>query len=62
MDGDQITVVVAVPPGSTAVLEIPTPDPGSVRHDDAPVAAEPSAHGATVRLTSGRFTLTATSH
>lgn len=61
-DGDQITVVVAVPPGCTAVLEIPTPDPGSVRHVGAPVAAEPSARGATVRLTSGRFTFTATSY
>ena len=62
VDDDQLTVVVAVPPGSTAVLEIPTPDPTSVRLDDAPVPAEPSAHGATVRLTSGRFTFTATSH
>ena len=60
LDGDEITVCVAVPPGSTAVLEIPTPDPGSVRHDDAPVAAEPSAHGVVVRLASGRFTFTAT--
>ncbi|GIF01718.1 alpha-L-rhamnosidase [Paractinoplanes rishiriensis] len=59
LDGDQLTVVVAVPPGSTAVLEIPTTDPGSVRLDDAPVPAEPSARGATVRLTSGRFTFTA---
>jgi alpha-L-rhamnosidase len=62
LDGDRLTVVVAVPPGSTAVLAIPTPDPGSVRLDDSPVAAEPSAHGATVRLTSGRFTFTATSY
>jgi alpha-L-rhamnosidase len=62
LDGGQLTVVVAVPPGSTAVLEIPTPDPGSVRHDDAPVPATPSARGATVRLTSGRYTFTATSY
>jgi alpha-L-rhamnosidase len=62
LDGGQVTVVVAVPPGSTAVLEIPTPDPGSVRHDDAPVPAVPSARGATVRLTSGRYTFTATSY
>ncbi|RAO32627.1 Alpha-L-rhamnosidase [Micromonospora noduli] len=62
LDGGQLTVEVAVPPGSTAVLEIPTPDPGSVRHDDAPVTAVPSARGATLRLTSGRYTFTATSH
>ncbi|WP_284044123.1 alpha-L-rhamnosidase [Actinoplanes sp. M2I2] len=62
LDGDQLTVVVAVPPGCTAVLEIPTSDPGSVRHDDAPVTATPSAGGATVRLISGRYTFTATSY
>ncbi|MFI7545077.1 alpha-L-rhamnosidase C-terminal domain-containing protein [Actinoplanes sp. NPDC049599] len=62
LTGDQLTVTVAVPPGSTAVLEIPTPDPGSVRDTGAPVAAEPSAGGATVRLTSGRYTFTATSY
>ena len=64
---DRLTVTVAVPPGSTAVLEIPTADPGGVREDDAPAAGrpgvlgvEPSAAGATLRLTSGRFTFTAT--
>ena len=62
LDGGQLTVVVAVPPSCTAVLEIPTPDPGSVRHDDVPVTAVPSAHGATVRLISGRYTFTATSY
>ena len=61
-DGDELTVTVVVPPGSTAVLEIPTPDPGSVRAGDAPVTAEPCARGAAVRLTSGRFTFTATSY
>jgi len=62
LDGERLTVTVAVPPGSTAVLEIPTSDPGSVRESGAPVPAEPSARGATVRLTSGRFTFTATSY
>ncbi|MGW4945048.1 family 78 glycoside hydrolase catalytic domain [Actinoplanes sp. NPDC004185] len=62
LDGELLTVTVAVPPGSTAVLEIPTSDPGSVRESGAPVPAEPSARGATVRLTSGRFTFTATSY
>jgi alpha-L-rhamnosidase len=62
LDGDQLTITVAVPPGSTAVLEIPTPDPESVRENNAPVPAEPSAHGATIRLSSGRFTFTATSY
>jgi alpha-L-rhamnosidase len=62
LDGDQLTITVVVPPGSTAVLEFPTPDPGSVRQSGAPVQGEPCAGGATVRLTSGRFTFTATSH
>jgi alpha-L-rhamnosidase len=63
--GDRLTVTV--PPGSTAVLEIPTADPGSVREDDAPAAGRPgvlgvetSAAGVNPRLTSGRFTFTAT--
>jgi alpha-L-rhamnosidase len=63
---NRLTVTVTVPPGSTAVLEIPTCDPGSVRENDAPAAdrpgvlrAEPSATGATLRLTSGRYTFTA---
>jgi alpha-L-rhamnosidase len=59
---DRLTVTVTVPPGSTAHLVIPTLDPGSVRENNAPVAAEPSAGGATVRLSSGRFTFTATSY
>lgn len=66
---DRLTGTVTVPPGSTAVLEIPTADPGSVREDDAPAAArpgvlgvEPSAAGITPRPASGRFTFTATPH
>ena len=62
----RITVTVAVPPGSTAVLEIPTPDPASVREGNAPVAGrpgilavEPSAAGATLRLASGCYTVSA---
>jgi alpha-L-rhamnosidase len=62
----RITVSVTVPPGSTATLEIPTPDPGSVREGDVVAAdqpgvlwAEASAAGATLRLTSGRYTFTA---
>ena len=62
----QITVTATVPPGSTAVLEIPTPDPASVREGDVPVAGrpgvlgvEPSAAGATLRLASGRYTVSA---
>ncbi|MFF5081784.1 family 78 glycoside hydrolase catalytic domain [Actinoplanes sp. NPDC000266] len=58
LDGDRLTVTVTVPPGSTAILEIPTPDPDSVRC--VPVA--PSAGGATLRLVSGRYTVTATSY
>jgi alpha-L-rhamnosidase len=62
----RITVTATVPPGSTAVLEIPTPDPDSVREGDSPVGerpgvlgVEPSGVGATLRLASGRYTLSA---
>jgi alpha-L-rhamnosidase len=55
-----------VPPGSTAVLEVPTSEPDSVRETDAPAAGrpgvlgvEPSAAGVTLRLTSGRYTVSA---
>lgn len=64
--GDVITVTVAVPPGSTAVLEVPTADPDSVRIADqqgVPEAAGATlrlASGATLRLASGRYTVTAT--
>ncbi|MEV6846764.1 family 78 glycoside hydrolase catalytic domain [Actinoplanes sp. NPDC051411] len=54
IDGDQITVTVVVPAGSTAVLEMPTSDPGSVRENGVPAGSD------TLRLTSGRFTFTAT--
>ncbi len=49
----RITVTVTVPPGSTALLHIPTDDPGSVRENDVPVA------GPVLRLTSGRYTFNA---
>jgi alpha-L-rhamnosidase len=62
----QITVTATVPPGCTAVLEMPSADPGSVRESGAPVAdqpgvlkAETSAAGVTLRLASGRYVLTA---
>jgi alpha-L-rhamnosidase len=65
-DDDRLTVTVTVPPGCTAVLQIPTADPGSVRENDLPatetagvIQAEPSAAGLTLRLTSGRYTFTA---
>ena len=60
----------ALPAGSTAVLEIPTPDPGSVRDHDAAdqqfhdrpgvLDVEPSTTGATLRLASGSYTFSAT--
>jgi alpha-L-rhamnosidase len=66
--GDRITVTATVPPGSTALLEIPTSDPTSVREGDEPAAGrpgvlglEPSAGGAVLRLTSGHYTFTAPS-
>jgi alpha-L-rhamnosidase len=59
---DRLTVTVTVPPGRTAVLEIPTTDPGSVRDESGAgtLRAGPPATGATLRLPSGRFTFTAT--
>ncbi|GIF78043.1 alpha-L-rhamnosidase [Asanoa siamensis] len=64
----RITVTVAVPPGSTAILEIPTSDPASVKEGGRPAAdqpgvrtVQPSAAGATLRLASGRYTFSATS-
>jgi alpha-L-rhamnosidase len=60
-------VSVTVPPCSTAVLQSPSPDPGSGCENDAPAAGrpgvlgvEPFAAGVSLRLTSGRYTLTAT--
>ncbi|MGX7671461.1 family 78 glycoside hydrolase catalytic domain [Plantactinospora sp. DSM 117369] len=62
----RITVTATVPPGSTALLEIPTSDPDSVRADGAPVAGrpgvlgvEPAAVGVALRLASGRYTVSA---
>ncbi|MEV4281270.1 alpha-L-rhamnosidase [Actinoplanes xinjiangensis] len=64
-DDDRLTVTATVPPGSTAVLRVPTIDPGSVRENDVPAAeipgvvrADPSATGLTLWLTSGRYTFT----
>jgi alpha-L-rhamnosidase len=62
LDRDRITVTVTVPPGSTAVLELPTSDPESVTEDAVPagerpgvLAFEPAAGGATLRLASGSY-------
>jgi alpha-L-rhamnosidase len=64
--GDRITVTATVPPGSAALLEIPTADPATVAEHDLPVAGRPgvlqverSSAGLTVRLTSGRYTFDA---
>ncbi|GAA4671618.1 alpha-L-rhamnosidase [Phytohabitans rumicis] len=66
VEDGRITVTATVPPGSTAVLEIPTADPDSVREDGAPMSGrpgvlgvEPSAAGVTLRLASGSYTVTA---
>jgi alpha-L-rhamnosidase len=53
LNDDVITVTAIVPPGSTAVLEVPTTDPNSVRIGDQPA-------GPTLRLSSGRHVVTAT--
>ena len=62
----RITVTVTVPPGSTAVLEIPTPDPDTVRESNAPAADQPGvlavescSAGAALRLASGHYTVSA---
>ena len=62
----RITVDVVVPPGSTAVLDVPTSDRNSVRDGDAPVAGRPgirgvrsSPAGVTLRLASGHYTISA---
>ncbi|GAA1656078.1 alpha-L-rhamnosidase [Actinoplanes couchii] len=61
IDDDRLTVTATVPPGSTAILQIPTSDPGGVHAAGTPgvLRAEPSAAGLTLRLTSGRYTFTA---
>jgi len=61
VDAGRITVSVTVPPGSTALLEIPTNDPESVREDGGlrVFGAESSAAGVTLRLASGRYTISA---
>lgn len=57
LDGDRISVTVTVPPGATAVLEVPTTDPGSVRVTDQSGVLE--ADGATLRLAAGQHAVTA---
>ncbi|MET8421810.1 family 78 glycoside hydrolase catalytic domain [Streptomyces sp. NPDC005134] len=61
-----ITVTATVPPGATAVLEIPTPDPSSVRESSSPAASRPGVlgvrptqAGATLRLVSGHYIISA---
>ncbi|MEV7098762.1 family 78 glycoside hydrolase catalytic domain [Amycolatopsis sp. NPDC051045] len=56
LDGDQITVTAVVPPGTTAVLEVPTTDPASIASQDAAL----DQSGATLRLPSGSHVVTAT--
>jgi len=62
----RITVTVTVPPGSTAVLEIPTSDPDGVREGETPagrapgvLGVEPCVSGLALRLASGRYTVSA---
>ncbi|MGH3500642.1 MAG: family 78 glycoside hydrolase catalytic domain [Nocardioidaceae bacterium] len=63
---DGLRVNVAVPPGVTAVLRLPTGDPSSVRESDAPLsqsagveAGHPSADLAEITLGSGRYSFSA---
>jgi alpha-L-rhamnosidase len=64
--GGRITITAVVPPGSTALLQVTTPDPDSVHEGNAPAARRPgvlgveaSATGVTLRLASGRYTVSA---
>lgn len=66
LSGGLLTVTCTVPPGATATLHMPTPDPGSVREGGAPAAGRPGvlaveAHptGAAVRLASGHYVISA---
>jgi alpha-L-rhamnosidase len=52
LDGDVITVTVTVPPGATAVLEVPTTDPSSVWSGG-------KRAGTTIRLPSGHHVVNA---
>lgn len=54
---DTVTVTVTVPPGSIALLEVPTTDPDSVRIADQDGVLDQT--GATLRLTSGHHVVTA---
>ena len=56
LDGDRITVTAVVPPGTTAVLEVPTTDPASIT--GRPGALDRT--GRTLRLSSGHHVVTAT--
>ncbi|WP_284748323.1 alpha-L-rhamnosidase [Amycolatopsis sp. RTGN1] len=53
LDGEQITVTAVVPPGATAVLEVPTTDPASITSECG------IRTGTTLRLTSGHHVVTA---
>jgi alpha-L-rhamnosidase len=59
LDGDRITLTTDVPPGTTASLEVPTPDPASIRITDRTGLLHHT--GTTLRLTSGHHVVTATS-
>ncbi|WP_435226103.1 family 78 glycoside hydrolase catalytic domain [Streptomyces sp. Tue6028] len=61
-----LTVACSVPPGVTAMLHMPTADPGSVQEGGAPaadrpgvLAVEPHPAGAAVRLASGHYVISA---
>jgi alpha-L-rhamnosidase len=61
-----LTVTVTVPPGATARVEIPTPDPNSVQDSGVPAAGrpgvlsvEPIHAGTALRLASGHYVISA---
>jgi alpha-L-rhamnosidase len=57
LDDDQLTVTVTVPPGCTALLQVPTPDPATVRVANPLGLLETT--GTTLHMTSGHHVVTA---
>ncbi|MEV0775961.1 family 78 glycoside hydrolase catalytic domain [Streptomyces sp. NPDC050428] len=62
----RLTITATVPPGATALLEVPTPDPAGVREGGEPaavrpgvLAVEPADTGALLHLASGHYVVSA---
>ncbi len=63
LEDDRLTVTATVPPGSSALLELPTTDPTGVTEDGEPAALRPGVQEtgpARYRLASGTYRFTTT--